>query len=178
MDSQVITNLLSGCNHLESTNFRCQLLSLSTVEAVEEAESVLRRVLEGLSSPALAGLTCTPAFLQEKTQSSLDSIDTTTANFSLYNNDPSGMMAGACCLTHVRTSSPGGLVFLYRGISVSLTLLPALGKALSSLPSLSHALGEVMVQGVSTSHMASAEEGQSKHNCDRDELLHSHMIFT
>ena len=72
------------------------------VEAVEEAENVLRLVLEGLSSPSLAGLTCTPAFLQEKTQSSLDSIDTTTANFSLYNNDSSGVVGGACCLAYVR----------------------------------------------------------------------------
>ena len=39
---------------------------------------------------------------------------------------------------------------------------PAVGKALSSLPSLSHALGEVMVNGVATSHMAPAEEGPSK----------------
>lgn len=79
----------------------------SAVEAVEEAENILRRVLEGLSSPALSGLSCTPAFLQEKTQSSLDSIDATTANFSLYNNDPSGVVGGAsgavggaCCLAH------------------------------------------------------------------------------
>lgn len=45
------------------------------------------------------------------------------------------------------------------------SLLPfsvAISKALSSLPSLSHALGEVMLQGVATSHMASAEDGKSK----------------
>lgn len=43
-----------------------------------------------------------------------------------------------------------------------LTLLVAISKALSSLPSLSHSLGEVMLQGVATSHMASAEDGKSK----------------
>ena len=42
---------------------------------------------------------------------------------------------------------------------------PAISKALSSLPSLSHSLGEVMLQGVATSHMASAEDGKSKCTC-------------
>lgn len=41
-------------------------------------------------------------------------------------------------------------------------LVPVISKALSSLPSLSHALGEVMLQGVATSHMASAEDGKSE----------------
>ena len=47
--------------------------------------------------------------------------------------------------------------------TMSQNYLPvAISKALSTLPSLSHALGEVMLQGVATSHMASAEDGKSK----------------
>lgn len=40
-------------------------------------------------------------------------------------------------------------------------MIIAIGKALSVLPSLSHSLGEVMLQGVATSHMASAEDSNS-----------------
>ena len=49
---------------------------------------MIRKVLEELTDPALGGATCTPALLLERTKASLDVIDTTTANFSLYNNDP------------------------------------------------------------------------------------------
>jgi hypothetical protein len=73
----------------------------------------------------------------------LDVIDSATANFSLYNNDPSG----------IPNNAPLVLSHLFS--------LLALSKALSSLPSLSHSLGQVMLQGVATSHMASAEDGKS-----------------
>ena len=118
-----------------------------------EAECLIRRVLEELSNPVMAGTTCTPAVLLERTKTCLDIIDNATDNFSLYNNDTSGtrvlyiapvLCAGLC------DSDP--CVFLSLAIS----------KALSSLPSLSHALGEVMLQGMATSHMASAEDGKSE----------------
>ena len=38
----------------------------------------------------------------------------------------------------------------------------ALAGAVSSLPALSHSLGQVLVQGVATSHLASAEDGRSE----------------
>lgn len=59
-------------------------------DAVSEAESLIRRVLEELSSPALAGTSCPPSVLLERTKACLDVIDGATANFSLYNNDSSG----------------------------------------------------------------------------------------
>ena len=43
----------------------------------------------------------------------------------------------------------------------SSSLSPAIGKALSSLSTFSHAISEVMLQGVATLHMASQEDGQS-----------------
>lgn len=95
------------------------------VDAVEEAESLIQKVLEQLSSPAIAGTTCTPEFLLSRTKNALDVIDNTTSTFSLYNNDPS-----------------------------------AVGKAVSSLSSLVHCLGEVILQGVATSHMAPSEDQQ------------------
>lgn len=60
-------------------------------DAVEEAESLIRRVLEELSGSAIEGTTCTPKLVLERTKNCLDIIDNTTANFSLYNNDPSGI---------------------------------------------------------------------------------------
>ncbi len=56
--------------------------------AVEEAEQLIRRVLVELDSPSIAGSTCTAELLLERTKACLDTIDTSTANFSLYNNDP------------------------------------------------------------------------------------------
>ena len=61
--------------------------------------------------------------------------------------------------------SPSIIHALYNPLN-NLSLVPtALSKALSSLPSLSHSLGEVMLQGVATSHMASAEDGKSEFGC-------------
>lgn len=57
---------------------------------MEEAESLIRRVLADLCDPVVAGTTCTPAVLLERTKMCLDVIDNATANFSLYNNDASG----------------------------------------------------------------------------------------
>lgn len=93
------------------------------VQAVEEAESLIRRVLDEIGSAGLSGTTCTPKYLMEKTKVSLDIIDSATSAFSLYNNDNS-----------------------------------AIGKALASLPSLSHALSEVIMQGAALSHTTSAED--------------------
>lgn len=59
------------------------------VQAVEEAEAVIRKVLGELVDPDLGGATCTPAFLLGRTKSSLDVIDSVTESFSTYNNDPS-----------------------------------------------------------------------------------------
>lgn len=61
-----------------------------TEDAVEEAENLIRKVLAELCDPSMAGSTCTPALLLEKIKTCLDAIDTSTANFSLYNSDPSG----------------------------------------------------------------------------------------
>lgn len=69
------------------TGTLCLYLS---VQAVEEAEAVIRKVLGELADPDLGGATCTPAFLLGRTKSSLDVIDTVTESFSTYNNDPSG----------------------------------------------------------------------------------------
>ena len=65
-------------------------LTFPIEDAVEEAESLIRRVVEELSNPAMGGVTCTPSFLLERTRTCLDVIDNATANFSLYNNDSSG----------------------------------------------------------------------------------------
>lgn len=51
----------------------------------------------------------------------------------------------------------------------------ALSKALSSLPSLSHYLGEVMLQGVATSHLASAEDAKSNYYRSTTYSLHAHL---
>ena len=61
------------------------------MQAVEEAETVVRKVLTELKNPDLGGATCSPAFLLGRTKSSLDVIDTVTDNFSVYNSDPSSM---------------------------------------------------------------------------------------
>jgi huntingtin interacting protein 1 len=61
------------------------------VQAVEEAEAVIRKVLDELTDPELGGATCSPAFLLNRTKSSLDVIDSVTESFSVYNNDPSSM---------------------------------------------------------------------------------------
>lgn len=95
------------------------------VQAVEEAEAIIRKVLGELSDPDLGGATCTPAFLLGRTKSALDVIDSVTESFSVYNNDPS-----------------------------------SIGKALSSLSTYAHSVSEVMLLGVATSHLASAEEGK------------------
>lgn len=58
---------------------------------MEEAESLIRGVIAELSNPANAGTTCTPSVLLERTKTCLDVIDKATANFSLYNNDASGI---------------------------------------------------------------------------------------
>lgn len=42
------------------------------------------------------------------------------------------------------------------------SLPPAMGKALSSLSTYAHSMSEVMLLGVATSHLASAEEGKSE----------------
>ena len=60
------------------------------MQAVEEAESLIRRVLDEIGSAGLSGTTCTPKYLMEKTKVSLDIIDSATSAFSLYNNDNSG----------------------------------------------------------------------------------------
>ena len=59
---------------------------------MEEAENLIRKILEDLSSPAIEGITCSPGFFLEKTKTCLDVVDNATANFSLYNNDSSGMI--------------------------------------------------------------------------------------
>jgi huntingtin interacting protein 1 len=61
------------------------------VQAVEEAESVIRKVLDELKNPDLGGATCSPAFLLGRTKTSLDVIDSVTESFSVYNSDPSSM---------------------------------------------------------------------------------------
>lgn len=38
----------------------------------------------------------------------------------------------------------------------------ALGKALSVVPSISHSLGDIMLQGVATGQLAPAQDGQSQ----------------
>ena len=60
------------------------------MQAVEEAENLIRRILGEVSSPALAGTTCTPGYLMERTKGCLDIIDSATSSFSLYNNDSTG----------------------------------------------------------------------------------------
>ena len=48
-------------------------------------------------------------------------------------------------------------------IVISVCCVPLeISKAISSLPSLSHALGEVMLQGLATSHIAPNEEGKGE----------------
>ncbi|CAI7993005.1 Huntingtin-interacting protein 1 [Geodia barretti] len=61
------------------------------VQAVEESESVIRKVLDELKNPDLGGATCSPAFLLGHTKTSLDVIDSVTESFSVYNSDPSSM---------------------------------------------------------------------------------------
>lgn len=99
-------------------------------DAVEEAESLIKRVLVELSEPAIGGTTCTPAILLTKSKACLDVIDKTTSNFSLYNNDPT-----------------------------------AISKAVSSLPSLSYSMGEVMLQGAATSNNAPADNAKKLIDC-------------
>lgn len=60
------------------------------MQAVEEAETLIRRVLEEVGSGGLSGTTCTPPYLMEKSKECLDVIDATTSTFSLYNNDSTG----------------------------------------------------------------------------------------
>ena len=62
-----------------------------TVQAVEEAESIIRKVLDELKNPDLGGATCSPAFLLGRTKSCLDVIDSVTESFSVYNSDPGAM---------------------------------------------------------------------------------------
>ena len=64
---------------------------------MEEAEAVIRKVLEELADPELGGATCTPAFLLSRTKSSLDVIDSVTDSFSVYNNDPSCKLIRDTC---------------------------------------------------------------------------------
>lgn len=61
-----------------------------SVQAVEEAESLIRLVLEEIGRGAHSGTTCTPPYLMEKTKGCLDVIDAATSSFSLYNNDSAG----------------------------------------------------------------------------------------
>ena len=65
--------------------------SSAAVQAVEEAETVIRKVLSELANPDLGGATCSPAYLLGRTKSCLDVIDSVTENFSVYNNDPSAV---------------------------------------------------------------------------------------
>ena len=67
------------------------ILLVTTVQAVEEAEGLIRRVLDEIGSAGLSGTTCTPKYLIEKTKASLDIIDNATSAFSLYNNDNTGI---------------------------------------------------------------------------------------
>lgn len=57
---------------------------------MEEAESLVKKVLDELPTHATSGVTCSPSFLIERTKECLDVIDNATSAFSLYNNDPSG----------------------------------------------------------------------------------------
>lgn len=59
------------------------------VAAVDEAEVLLRKVLQGLDNSG--GSTCTPDHLLETTHTTLDIIDSTAGAFSLYSKDPTGM---------------------------------------------------------------------------------------
>ena len=61
------------------------------VQAIEEAENLIRRVLDEIGSAELSGITCTSKYLVERTKASLDIIDNATSAFSLYNNDNTGM---------------------------------------------------------------------------------------
>lgn len=67
---------------------------VTAVQAVEEAESLIRRVLDEIGSAGLSGTTCTSKYLIEKTKASLDIIDSATSAFSLYNNDNTGTLSG------------------------------------------------------------------------------------
>jgi len=133
---------------------------------VGEAEDLIRRVLVELDSPAMSGSTCTASLLLEKTKSCLDTIDNSTAKFSLYNNDPSCRWTkttaiAAACVVHMHIISsqlPSVLSFSF----FIFPLCPAISEALCSLPSLSHTVGEVILQGAATSNMASAEDGKSE----------------
>ena len=73
-------------------------LFVHVVQAVEEAEAVIRKVLGEIADPDLGGATCTPAFLLSRTKSSLDIIDSVTDSFSVYNNDPSGESELCVCV--------------------------------------------------------------------------------
>ena len=119
------------------------------VQAVEEAEAVIRKVLSELSDPDLDGATCSPAFLLGRTKSSLDVIDSVTDSFSIYNNDPSCEYTVYC---YVVGQCPVCVLYVYT----------AMGKALSSLSTYTHSMSEVVLLGVATSHLAPAEEGKSK----------------
>ena len=120
------------------------------VQAVEEAEAVIRKVLSELSDPDLGGATCSPAFLLGRTKSSLDVIDSVTDSFSIYNNDPSCEYTVYCYVV----GSCNSVLYVY--------VCTAMGKALSSLSTYTHSMSEVVLLGVATSHLAPAEEGKSK----------------
>lgn len=64
---------------------------MHVVQAVEEAEGLIQKVLDQVPSHVNSGATCSPSFLVEKTKECLDVIDSATSAFSLYNNDPTGV---------------------------------------------------------------------------------------
>lgn len=61
------------------------------VAALEEAESLIKRVLIQLDDPSPSGNTCTPEHLMSCIKACLDTIDNTAAAFSLYTKDPQGV---------------------------------------------------------------------------------------
>ena len=150
---------------------------------MKEAEGVICKVLEELSNPESSGTTCTPAALAQRIDMCLKAVDNAAANFSLYNDDSTGTSYVIIMVfphgfplilfTKIRVPSHQGLCLFHwlTGHFFSTDI----GKALSSLPSLSHALGEVMLQGLATSNIASNEESkeskQAYSTCLDDELL-------
>lgn len=94
------------------------------MEAVCEAEILIRRVLEELGGPGVGGVTCTPAFLLERSKTVLDTIDTATTAFSLYNNDPSGELKAISMIVKLSWSLiPHPMVQKYVSNSASLVTL-------------------------------------------------------
>ena len=94
------------------------------VQAVEEAETIIRKVLGELSDPDLGGATCTPAFLLSRTKSTLDVIDSVTDSFSVYNHDPSSEWSSLSLSHSFSFLHSLALLSLSHSLPLSLSLQP------------------------------------------------------